>query len=597
MTGAYDGGDTSIAEDAAVAATVPPFAMDGIHFWVGEGTNRAALLVDFGLEGFAPRAWGFRWKGTAVNLTELVAAVAHEDPRLGFYADPAKVGTFASAFSYDAGDTAASFHLDSATATDPEAWFVVPRTTTEGSVMRGEFWNIAKGSGNAFEDITDWTDTTGMDEEFLEDGTWYLFRLNWYTFDMETWAYEQGEPEARRPRSAESPYGWRVAASALNPADPYSRAVAVIGRPTIDAPESSWGSFVYPPSPIHPGAPATRPADLVSLTSPDEDGGVRGSVTIEFDHPVVDDPRNPFGIDFIVFGNALQVLGGDAEVLGTDDPATVRFTSDSVVGEEALVEVSQDGATWLSATNWPHADAFAPTLGRLYDPENPDSTLFAGTDYTNKYWGRPAHATVPVDPKASGANFNRRTLAEYATLYNGSAGGTGFDIADLDLSCDARGRKWFRFVRVMASEATDNYQSAPEIDAVADVAPAVSFRNWVDANYPFDERPGVAKTNLCANGAPAYANAAFGFAPDAEWPAAAWGVGGFNSTTRTLDAPFAPYARDLVFLESSSNLSNDVWSVSLPLWLGTDEFGHPLLQAQDAVDGEPAAFFRLEVHE
>ena len=78
----------------------------------------------------------------------------------------------------------------------------------------------------------------------------------------------------------------------------------------------------------------------------------------------------------------------------------------------------------MSATGWPFADAFAPTLGRLYDPARPDPVLFAGTSYTNRYWGRPAHATIPVDPKVSGKDFKGRTLAEYATLYNGSAGGT-----------------------------------------------------------------------------------------------------------------------------------------------------------------------------
>ena len=595
-TYAYDGGDTSVAEDAAVAAPAPPFAMDDIHFWVGSGTNRAAFVVDFGLDGCSPRAWGFRWNAPT-NLAELVAAVAHEDSRLGFYADPTQADTFAAAFSYDTGDAAASFDLDSGTATDPDAWFAVPRATSDGSVTHGQFWNIVKGVGSAFDDVADWTDTTGMDAELLADGTWYLFRLNWYTWDAETSAYEQGDPEARRPCPAESPYGWRVTAASLNPADPYSRTNAVLGRPTVDAPASSWGSSVYPPSPIHPGYPAARPSDIVALTSPDEANDVCGSVTIEFDHPVVDDPRNPFGLDVIVFGNALQTLGGNAQVLGTDDPAAVVFTSDSAPGEGAVVSVSQDGKTWFSFTNGPFADSFAPTLGRLYDPARPDPVLFEGTAFTNKYWGRPAHATIPVDPKVSGKDFKGRSLAEYATLYDGSAGGTGFDIGGLGLPCDARGRKWIRFVRVTAPEAADAYQAAPEIDAVSDVAPAPSFHNWVDAHVAFEKRPGYAKSTVCANGEPAFVNAALGLAPDAPAPAA-WAIEGFDPATRTLAAPLAPFAADLVRLLSSPALSNAVWSASLPVYAGTNAIGRPLFRAPaPAAPDAPASFFRLELHE
>ena len=592
----YDGGDPSVAEDAAVAAPAPPFTMDDIHFWVGSGTNRAAFVVDFGLDGYFPRAWGFRWNAPT-NLAELVAAVAHEDPRLGFYADPTQADTFAAAFSYDAGDAAASFDLDSGTTTDPDAWFAVPRATSEGSVTHGQFWNIVKGSGETFDEVSVWSDTTGMDAETLADGTWYLFRLNWYTWDAETWAYEQGDPETRRPRSAESPYGWRVTAASLNPADPYSRTNAVLGRPTVDAPASSWNGRAYPPSPIHPGSPAARPIDIVALSSPDEEHGVLGSVMIEFDHPVVDDPRNPFGLDFIVFGNALQVLGGNAEVLGTDNPATVVFTTDSVPDEGAVVSVSQDGEAWFSFTNGPFADAFAPTLGRLYDPARPDPALFAGTDFTNRFWGRPAHATIPVDPAVSAKDFKGRTLADYAKLYNGSAGGTGFDISAFDLPRDARGRKWIRFVRVTAPEAADTYQASPEIDAVADVAPAPSFRNWVDANFPFAERPGVTKATVCANGEPAFVNAALGLAPDAPAPGA-WAIEGFDPATRTLAAPLAPQASELVRLRSATAPTNAAWSASLPLWTGTNALGRPLLRVQDpATAGAPAAFFRLELHD
>ena len=48
---------------AAIALAAPAaraFAMEDIHFWAGEGTNRAAVVVDWSADGAAPLAWGFR---------------------------------------------------------------------------------------------------------------------------------------------------------------------------------------------------------------------------------------------------------------------------------------------------------------------------------------------------------------------------------------------------------------------------------------------------------------------------------------------------------------------------------------------------------
>ena len=55
------------------------FTFDDIHYWVGEGTNRCALVVDWG--GTA-KAWGYRWNGAAPTLATVIKEVAEEDPRL-----------------------------------------------------------------------------------------------------------------------------------------------------------------------------------------------------------------------------------------------------------------------------------------------------------------------------------------------------------------------------------------------------------------------------------------------------------------------------------------------------------------------------------
>ncbi len=65
---------------------------------------------------------------------------------------------------------------------------------------------------------------------------------------------------------------------------------------TLGSPERFSGEGLIPGA-VTPFQPAFRPDEIVSL-------GVGGSLVVTFDHDVTDDPRNPFGIDLIVFGNA-----------------------------------------------------------------------------------------------------------------------------------------------------------------------------------------------------------------------------------------------------------------------------------------------------
>ena len=91
-------------------------------------------------------------------------------------------------------------------------------------------------------------------------------------------------------------------------------------------------------------------------------------------------------------------------------------------------------------------------------------------------------------------------------------------------------------------------------------------------------------------------NAALGLAPDAPAPAA-WAIEGFDPATRTLAAPLAPFAADLVRIRSSASLTNASWSASLPVYAGTNALGRPLFRPQGPAAAAPAAFFRLELHE
>jgi hypothetical protein len=99
-----------------------------------------------------------------------------------------------------------------------------------------------------------------------------------------------------------------------------------------------------------------------------------------------------------------------------------------------------------------------PTLGRVYDPEHPEPSL----EY-NAWWGAPTVPTYPLDPSLAPADFGGWTVGQVARKYGYSAGGTGFDLAELDEPL-----AWFQYVKV---EYWDVEGLTPEIDAMADVAP------------------------------------------------------------------------------------------------------------------------------
>ena len=407
------------------------FSVDDVHFWAGDGTSKCAVVIDWGDKG-GTRAWGYKWRGTCTNLAEVVRRIVHEDPRL--VSNDAQ--TF---FGYDVNDCHPSWDKAAGTCTDKAAFAAADGWSFAGDRVpqNGEILTLRRGTG-----------------------------------------------PAATPVPAESPYGYEIVDSFTLETKPlYNRAENVLGHPargifSTDAQEGDNGGIVSP------GYPAWGGGLLFSLEG-DEDEEEPGFVTIKFDHDVIDDPKNPWGIDFIVFGNAFAVKQGTSYVTLGGDPATVRLTGTGAA-EGALVEVSQDGETWYAFEDGPYADDAMPTLGYLYDPEHPDAGLFGG----NKYWGRPAHATRPVDPSVGFKNFAGLTLAQACQAYAGSAGGTGYDLAELrDLPENADGRKWFRYVRVSCmyseepNEDGDFGYTVPEVDAVADVAPVSAYELWAEDIY------------------------------------------------------------------------------------------------------------------
>jgi hypothetical protein len=198
----------------------------------------------------------------------------------------------------------------------------------------------------------------------------------------------------------------------------------------LGAPERFSGEGLIPGA-VTPFQPAFRPDELVSL-------GVGGSLVLRFDHDVTDDPRNPFGIDLIVFGNAFF----------TDS----SFGAGMVAGlsaEGGSISVSADGVQWTPARGLA-ADGLFPTLGWL------DAAPYATTPGLV-----PSDFLRPVDPSLTVGDLVGLGYDGLLDAYDGSGGGTGIDLAALGLAS-------IRFVRI---DGPPSPGMSPEIDAVADVAP------------------------------------------------------------------------------------------------------------------------------
>jgi hypothetical protein len=164
--------------------------------------------------------------------------------------------------------------------------------------------------------------------------------------------------------------------------------------------------------------------------------GAGGELVVRFDHPVVDDAANPYGIDLLIYGNAFLTLDFDT-----------ALADGGIFAQPARVSVSQDGATWYDAAVF--ADALFPTLAYSTNPNGP-----FGTGGSN-----PTSYTRPVDPSLTAASFAGLDVDQIAALYGGGGGGVGLDLAALGLP-------WIEYVRVWQPEG-DSYAS--DVDAFADV--------------------------------------------------------------------------------------------------------------------------------
>jgi hypothetical protein len=226
---------------------------------------------------------------------------------------------------------------------------------------------------------------------------------------------------------ANSPYATNVVSFTQG-----TGAVAGFNNPLValGAPERFTGEGLFPQA-VTPFQPAYRPNEVVSL-------GVGGSLVLAFDRDVIDDPRNPFGVDLIVFGNSFftDASFGFGVVAG-------------LASEGGTISVSHDGVEWFVAKVFA-ADGLFPTLGYL--DIGPFSTVPGIVE---------SNFQRPIDPTVTLEDCLGLSYEDLLAVYDGSGGGTGIDIGALGLDR-------VRYVRI---DGPMSPGFSPEIDAIAIVAP------------------------------------------------------------------------------------------------------------------------------
>lgn len=77
------------------------FTFDDIQYWIGKGTNRAALTLQWNQNGEEKATvWGYRWDGKATSL-KMLQDIAAADSRLYFMFSNTQYGTFICGIGYD----------------------------------------------------------------------------------------------------------------------------------------------------------------------------------------------------------------------------------------------------------------------------------------------------------------------------------------------------------------------------------------------------------------------------------------------------------------------------------------------------------------
>jgi hypothetical protein len=258
---------------------------------------------------------------------------------------------------------------------------------------------------------------------------------------------------------AQSPYATQLIAQngAYGNASIYNDPNAVLGEPTRIAvsndPLSGTGPFhtSLVQAAFNRDLAGNNVITTLSRKSDGAGGFIYGSITAKFDHPVLDDPANPYGIDLNIFGNAFYAASGS--VSDTTDMRTCNLAG-GIFAEPVVISVSPDNINWYTYNSGPFGDTPFPTQGDAWS-----ATQYTATG--NGWTTSATDFTKPVNPTLNTTlSTTFLSAVDAMSTYVGSGGGTGIDL----------GPSGFASIQYVRVESTAQFRDG-EIDGFADVRP------------------------------------------------------------------------------------------------------------------------------
>jgi len=472
-------------------------SLDDIQVWTGSGTNRAVLVIEWSTPQSLTNSslpppitdktlvWGYRFNGTATG-TQMLDAILAADPKLYVVADET-YGTFIEAIGYNlkgdgvigiADGTGTNFFtngiLTSVTVNVDAAHAINGSDLYWGGYLgpNWEVWNELGDAGGFLASPnrsinTYWTpdDTNapysgvhgqweysqmGLDDLPLTNGSWIGFSVAAGEFETNTASVFDVHKHA--PPSPDGTYVAYVcntndfavqivSTSNVYATSPYNDPTAILNRPTlkfVDYLGTGTTNRVKTVEPPYWTAPDG--SDVITKISSG------GQITVKMGRKIYDDPNNPFGVDFIIYGNSFFSASGISGSISDGTDLDSAGLSSGFYGHPMTVSVSQDRTNWFTFTN---TQSLFPDNAYRWDE-------------TNHSWtDEEMNPTKPLNPSVYAMNFSGQSVASGLNQFIGAAGGSGYDLK-------ASGLPWIQYVRVQPGPGTYTV-----IDAIVAVNPVV----------------------------------------------------------------------------------------------------------------------------
>ena len=368
---------------------------DDIKYWVGEGTNKCAIVIDFNdtsvkdaKENVVPSSyvWGFRWNGEAPSYMEMLNRIAADDPK--FTANILSSG-WVNGFSYDYdGDGEADFA--------PTSWGDYDYSEYEDEEIEeptlyymGDNWAASHAASPNFVDcgwVKNENATAGM---FPKNGEWFVQRFAPYVMevlkDSWDWPYILDEFEPTVSPTATVPARLPSVSTFADVKTWYgygSKSMVLVidfNDGSVDACSFAWGYRWNGEAPtVETILNEIAEADprLTVTISPSSYGGYLNQIAYDHDNnPNTPDLLGEVGAEYeqdaeFIYeaGTSWMLLAGEGSVYPRDEVATTP------VGMSSYCPKDGEWICWRICTYWTTYtkdwvyEAYEGDTTSLYDP-------------------------------------------------------------------------------------------------------------------------------------------------------------------------------------------------------------------------------------